>query len=142
MQFAHQASTVTPPGVELGTIGIRPLAAASGVQEADVNVFTGARLMDGQDDTVYTDVFPTPLNASVAQALSETDWHELHAGNVGKNATVVLDPDRRPFTVGQPTKSLEITHFRVSSGHLNERLLRETTQQHVVILTGVLEPCG
>ena len=32
--------------------------------------------------------------------------------------------------------------FHFSSGHLNERLLREPAKQQDVTLTGVLQPCG
>ena len=107
-----------------------------------MSVFTDVRLMDGQDDALHTYVFPAPLKAAAAQALSETDWHELHVGNVGMTAAAVLAPGRRPLAVGNPTKSIDINHCHVSSGHLNERLLRETDQQHGVTLTGVLQPCG
>ena len=56
-------------------------------------------------------------------------------------AAAVLAPGKRPFTVGKPAKVLDINHFHFS-GHLNERLLRETAQQHGITLTGVLQPCG
>ena len=107
-----------------------------------MSVFTDVRLMDGQDNALYTDFFPAPLNAAAAQALSETDWQELHVGNVDMTAAAVLAPGIRPFAVGKPAKSIDINHFHVSSGHLNKRLLRETAQQHGVTLTGVLQPCG
>ena len=107
-----------------------------------MSVFTDVTLMNGQDDALYTDFIPAPLNAAAAQALSGTDWHELHVGNVGMTAAAaVLAPGRRPIAVGNPSKSININHFHVSSGHLNERLLRETAQQHGVTLTGVLPPC-
>ena len=57
-------------------------------------------------------------------------------------AAAVLALGRRTFAVGKPTERIDINHFHVSSGHFNERLLRETTQQHGVTLTGVLQPCG
>ena len=84
-----------------------------------MRVFTDVRLMDGQDDALYTDFFPAPLNAAAAQALSETDRHELHVGSVGMTAAAVLAPGRRPFAVGKPAKSINIYHFQVSSGYLN-----------------------
>ena len=65
MQCAHEASTVSPPGVEPRMVRIRPLAAAPGVQETGMSVFTDTGLMDGQDDTMkYTDFFLAPLNAA------------------------------------------------------------------------------
>lgn len=70
-----------------------------------MSVFTDGTLMDGQDDTVHTNFFRAPLNAAASQALSETDWHELHVRNVGMTAAAVLTPGRRPFTVGKSTKS-------------------------------------
>ena len=49
------------PGVEQGVVRIRPFAAAPGMQETDMSVFPDVRIMDGQDDTVYTDFFLTPV---------------------------------------------------------------------------------
>ena len=74
---------------------VRLLAAAPVVQKTDMSVITDVRLMDGQNHSVYTDVFPAPQNAAAAQELSETDWHELRVGNVGM-ALPVLAPGRRP----------------------------------------------
>ena len=37
---------------------------------------------------------------------------------------------------------MSINTFHFSSGHLNERLLRETAKQQGVTLTDVLQPCG
>ena len=100
-------------------VKVRLIAAAFGVQEVDVSVFTDVRLMNGQDDTaVYTELFPTPNGAAV-QALAESDRNDLHLGNVSMAAAVVLAPGKRPFTVGKPAKILDINHFHSSSGHLN-----------------------
>ena len=94
MQCAHKAFTVSPFRVEPGTIRIRPLAAAPGVQKTDMSLFTDTRLVDSQDDTCVHGIFPCPLNAAAAQALSETDWDELHVRNVGMTAAAVLAPGR------------------------------------------------
>ena len=142
VQCARKASAVSAARVEPGAVRARPLVAAPGVQKTDMSVFTDVRLMDGQDDALFTDFFPALLNAAAAQALSVTDWHELNVGNVGMTAAAALAPCRRPFAVGKPTKSVDINHVRVSSSHLNERLMRETPKQHGVTLTGVLQPSG
>ena len=92
---------MSPPRVDARAVRVRPLVAAPGVQETDMSIFTDARLMDGQDDALYTEFFPAPLNAAAAQALSETDWHILHVGNVGMTAAAVLAPGRRPFADGK-----------------------------------------
>ena len=89
----------------------------------------------------YTDIFPPALNPAAAQALEEIDKHTFLTGSVGA-AESVLAPGNRPFTVGKPEKVVDIYHFHVSSGHQHERPLRQTTQQHGIILTGVLQPCG
>ena len=65
------------------------------------------------------------------------DWDEPHVRNVGMTAAAVLAPDRRPFTVGKPTKYREIYHIFFSSGYVNGRLLSEMVQQHGMTLTGV-----
>ena len=62
------------PGVEEGVVRIGPLAAAPGMQETDMSVFTDGRLLNGQDDTAYTEFFPNPLRAAATQALAESDW--------------------------------------------------------------------
>ena len=142
VQCANKAPTVDPPRAEQGAVRIRPLAAAPGAQKTDMSVFTDARLMDGRDDTMYTDVFTAPPNAAAPQAISDTDWHELHVGDVVMTAAAVLAPDRRPFALGKPNKGIDINHFHGSSGHLNELLLNKTDQQHGVSLTGVLQSCG
>ena len=91
-----------------------------------------------------TDSSPAPLKAETAQDFSETYWHELHVGNVCITADAVLAPGRHPFAVRKLTKSMDAinNHFFISSGHINERLLRETAQQHGVTLPGVLQPCS
>ena len=142
VQCARKASAVSAARVEPGAVRARPFVAAPGVQKTDMSVFTDVRLIDGQDDALFTDFFSAPLNTAAAQALSETDWHEPHVGCVGMTAAAVLASGRRRFAVGKPIKSEDINHFHVSSGHLNERLLRERAHQHGVTSTGVLQPCG
>ena len=119
----------------------RPIVAAPGMQETDMSVFTDTRLMDGQDDTVSTEFFPTPLHAAAAPALTESDWTDVKVRHVGMTAAPVLAPGRRPFTVGKRDRFIDNNHFHVSSGHLNEHLLRETAGQHGTTLTGELQPC-
>ena len=121
---------------------IRPLAAAPDMQVPDMRVCTDVGLMDGIDDTVYTTFFPVPLNAAAAHALEESERHALYVSSVGMTAAAVLAPGKRPFTVGKHEKMVDINHFHFSSGHLSERLLRETARQHGITLTGVLQPCG
>ncbi|CAN0320906.1 unnamed protein product, partial [Pylaiella littoralis] len=41
-------------------------------------------------------------------------------------ANAVLAPNIRPFTVGKPTKTVDINLFHVSLSHANETLLRAT----------------
>ena len=84
-----------------------------------MSVLTDVRLMGGDDDTVYSDFFPTPLNAAAMQALAESDSKYARIGNVSITAAAVLAPGKRPFTVGKPAKILDINHFHSSSGHLN-----------------------
>ena len=103
-----------------------------------MSVFTDGRLIDGQDATAYNDFFPKPLSAAATQAPAESDWKEK-VENVGMAAAAVA-PGRRPFTVGN--RLLDINHVHVSSGHVNERSLRETARQHGNTLTRVLQPCG
>ena len=100
-----------------------------------MSVFTDVELMDGHDDTNYTDCFPPALNPAAAQALEEIDKHTLLTCSVGIAASV-LAPGKRPFTVARPFT------FHVSSGHQHDYLLRRTAQQHGITLTGVLQPCG
>ena len=128
-------------GVEQGAVGIRPLVPTPGLQALNMSVFTDVELMDGHDETKYTDCFPPALNPAAAQALEDIDKHTLLTGSIGTAASV-LAPRNRPFTVGKPEKVFDINHFHVSSGHQHERLLRQTAQQHGITLTGVLQPCG
>ena len=87
-------------------------------------------------------VFPTPLHAAVVQALTKSDRRGLEVSHVGMTAAPILAPGRRPNTVGKRDDFIDINHFHVSSGHLNERLLREAAGQHRITLKGVLQPCG
>ena len=48
-------------GVEDRVMRMRPLVAATGLQETDMSVFTDTRLMVGQDDTASTIVSQTPF---------------------------------------------------------------------------------
>ena len=129
------------PGVEQGAVGIRPLVPTPSMQAPNMSVFTDVELMDGHDETNYTDFFPPALNPAEAQALEEIDKHTLLTGSVGTAASI-LAPGKRSFTVGKPEKVIDINHFHASSGHQHERLLRQTAQQHGVTLMGVLQPCG
>ena len=106
-----------------------------------MGVFTDIRRMDGQDGTVSTDFFPTPLHATAAQALTESDRTDPEVRHAGMTASPVLAPGRRPPTVGKRDRFIDII-LHVSSGHVNKRLLRETAGQHGFALTGVLQPCG
>ena len=80
---------------------IRALVAAPGMQERDMSVFTDTRLMDGQDDTASTFVFPTPLPAGAAQVLTKSDRADVEDRHVGMTAALELAAGRRPFTVGK-----------------------------------------
>ena len=79
-----------------------------------MSVLTDVRLMGGDDDTVYSDFFPTPLNAAAMQALAESDSKYVRIGNVSITAAAVLAPGKRPFTVGKPGKVPDINHFFTS----------------------------
>ncbi|CAB1112502.1 unnamed protein product [Ectocarpus sp. CCAP 1310/34] len=57
-------------------------------------------------------------------------------------AVPVMAPGKRPFSVGKPTKIIDVNLLHVSSSHANEFLLRELAKQHGLRLTGVLQPCG
>ncbi|CAB1107751.1 unnamed protein product [Ectocarpus sp. CCAP 1310/34] len=57
-------------------------------------------------------------------------------------AVPVMAPGKRPFSVGKPTKIIDVNLLHVSSSHANEFLLRELAKQHGLRLTGVLRPCG
>ena len=109
---------------------------ATGIYPTPSKILTDVSSMSGASPPSLSLRLVCP---AAAQALSETDWHELHVGNVGITAAVALAPGRRPFGVG---KSIDINHFHVSSGYLNQRLLRETALQHVVTWTGLLQPFG
>ena len=92
--------------------------------------------------TLCPPIFPTPLDAAAAQALTESDQTSVEIRHVGVTAAPVLAPGRRPFIVGKRDRFIDIYHFHVSSGHLNERPLWETAGQHGITLTAVLQPCG
>ena len=71
---------------------MRPLVAATGLQETDMSVFTDTRLMDGQDDTASAICFPTPLPAAAAQVLTESDRAGIEDRHAGMTAAPVLAP--------------------------------------------------
>ena len=71
---------------------IRPVAAAPGVQEAGMGMFTDVRLLVGPDDSVYTEFVPTPPNAAAAQSLLESSCQELQVGYVGMTTVAVFAP--------------------------------------------------
>lgn len=60
VQRLTERPTVSHPGVKQGVIRIVSFAAAPGMQETNMHVFTDVRLTDDLDGTVYTGVFPTP----------------------------------------------------------------------------------
>ena len=102
-----------------------------------MSVYSDVTLMNGHDDTVYSDFFPTPFSAASMQALVASDKNDLNVVKVGVTAAAVLAPGKRPFTVGKPAEILDINHFHFS-GHLNERMLTETRQRHGINRTGGL----
>ena len=108
-------------GKEHGAVRIRPLVAAPGTQEPNMSVFSYVRLLHVCDDTVYTEIYPNPLNVTAAQALTELDRNGFYVGNVSMAAAAVLAPNRRPFTAGKPAENIDITHFPFPFHHLNER---------------------
>ena len=60
--------------------------------------------------------------------------------NVGITAAAVLTGGRRLFTVDKTASFVDVDHFLVSSGHVNEHLLRKRAGQHGITLAGVLRP--
>ena len=109
------------PGLEQGAVVIRSLVPTPGMQAPNMSVFTDVALMDGHDETNYTDLCPPALNPAAAQALEEIDKHTLFIGSVGTPASVVA-PGKRPFTVGKPEKVVDINYADVPAGHQHERL--------------------
>ena len=58
VQVPTEPRTVSFPGVDRIVERIKPLAAAPGMQDTSVCVFTDVRLMGGQGNTVYADIYP------------------------------------------------------------------------------------
>ena len=116
MKCAYKASTVSPPRVQPRAVRVRPLAAVASVQNTDMSVFTDARLVDGQDDTLYTDFFPATLNGAAQRKLFQRrTGMKFSLETQDESAAAVLASGIRPFAVGKPTKSMGITHFHVPS---------------------------
>lgn len=110
------------------------LVATFMMQKAGMSVFIDAWGLDDQDNTVSTKFFSISFHAAAAPVLTDLKWWDLDVRNVGTAAAAVAAPKNRARAVRKPVRCLEIYHFHVFSGRVNERLSRE--------LMGVLHPCG
>ncbi|CAM9388768.1 unnamed protein product, partial [Pylaiella littoralis] len=100
-------ATAVAPGAALTVV--------RGLQQPDMSVFVDEDLMAGFDNTKSEDYFPPILS-----------WAEQLDAERMNVANAVLAPNIRPFTVGKPTKTVDINLFHVSLSHANETLLRAT----------------
>ena len=61
--LTHQPFAEPSRAVEQGATGVRPLVSTPGMRAPNMSMFTDdVELMDGHDETRYTDVFPPALH--------------------------------------------------------------------------------
>ena len=109
-------------------------AVSPGFAQPDMSVFLDEELMGGVDNSNPADFFPRAM--TVAEQIEQVGVEFM------ENAASVLAPAKHPFSVGKPTKDVDINFFHVSLSHANETLLRATAEQQGIQLTGVLQPCA
>ena len=112
---------------------IQGLEVEKGLAPMDMGIFLDVDLMDGYD--------PDPPESFFPPIFTNEDLHVLTKEPCFQQAAAVLAPSPAAFTVGKPSRTIDINHFHASTGHVNEFLMRETAKQQDVRLTGVLLPC-